>query len=88
MVYNAIAPLVHTMLVPMQRKLSSVVYASIFILLAGGCVEFSTGGDDGQLSPQTQILDVRVEPNPVAVGDTATFTVVILDSLDASFQFR
>jgi hypothetical protein len=37
---------------------------------------------------QTDILDVRVEPNPVAVGDTTVFTCVIADSLDERFEFR
>ena len=31
---------------------------------------------------------MKVEPNPVAVGDTATFTCIIEDSLDKSFQYN
>ena len=37
---------------------------------------------------QTRILQVKVEPNPVAMGDTATFTCVFADSLDKRFSFR
>ena len=37
---------------------------------------------------QTRILQVKVEPNPVAMGDTATFTCIIADSLDKRFRFE
>jgi hypothetical protein len=37
--------------------------------------------------PQTRILRVDVNPNPVVEGDTVTFTCVIADSLDERFQF-
>ncbi|WP_457653037.1 hypothetical protein [Rhodocaloribacter sp.] len=37
---------------------------------------------------QTTILAVRVEPDPVAAGDTARFTCIIEDSLDTRFRFR
>jgi len=52
-------------------------------LLLGGC-------DSGKPDPifrQTEILRVEVEPNPVSVGDTATFTCVIKDSTDDRFEF-
>jgi hypothetical protein len=50
-----------------------------------GC-DFPTGGEHPPVY-QTKILDVLVEPNPVAIGDTALFTVIIRDSLDTSFRF-
>jgi len=37
--------------------------------------------------PVTSIVRVEVEPNPVTVGDTATFTCVITDSLDSGFKY-
>jgi hypothetical protein len=37
---------------------------------------------------QTRILQVKVEPNPVTMGDTATFTCIIADSLDERFRFE
>lgn len=37
--------------------------------------------------PATQILDVRVEPNPVAVGETTTFTVIHTDSTETGFRY-
>ena len=52
-------------------------------LLLGGC-------DSGKPDPihrQTEILRVEVEPSPVPVGDTATFTGVIEDSTDERFEF-
>ena len=59
-------------------------------LLLTGCDLEGIGGTNpgpGQES-QTDILDVRVEPNPVAVGDTAVFTCIIADSTDERFEFR
>lgn len=46
-----------------------------------------SGGDPIE-AKQTTILDVIVEPDTVAPGDTATFTCVIEDSLDERFRFR
>lgn len=71
----------------MISKLSSVVYAFAFLLLLSGC-DFPGGTkEDGPPPLQTKILEVRIEPNPVAVGDTATFTAIIRDSLDTTFKF-
>jgi len=59
-------------------------------LLLTGCDLEGIGGTNPGLGPasQTDILDVRVEPNPVAVGDTAVFTCAIADSTDERFEFR
>jgi hypothetical protein len=45
-------------------------------------------GGTGEFPPATEILRVEVEPNPVAVGDTAVFTCVIEDSLESGFRFQ
>lgn len=37
---------------------------------------------------QTKILEVRVIPDTVAVGDTVLFHCIIEDSLDPSFEFK
>ena len=52
-------------------------------LLLNGC-DIPTGKDDPLA---TEILRVEVEPNPVAVGDTAVFTCVIRDSSQSGFTF-
>lgn len=60
-----------------------VATMTIAVLLLGGC-------DSGKPDPilrQTEILRVEVEPSPVPVGDTATFTCVIEDSTDERFEF-
>jgi hypothetical protein len=59
-------------------------------LLLTGCDLEGIGGTNPGPGPasQTDILDVRVEPNPVAVGDTAVFTCAIADSTDERFEFR
>jgi hypothetical protein len=69
--------------------MSYVVRAIAVVLIAtlvAGC-DFSPGGGENPPVFQTEILEVRVEPNPVAVGDTTTLTVIIEDSLDTSFRF-
>lgn len=56
------------------------------LLLLAGCDGF--GGGDEYRPYVTEILDVRVEPNPVAAGDTAIFTCVIEDSTDTTLVFK
>jgi hypothetical protein len=71
---------------PIKRRFVLPLFAALFTatLLLGGC-------DSGKPDPifrQTEILRVEVEPSPVPVGDTATFTCVIEDSTDERFEFR
>jgi len=56
----------------------------IALLLLTGCESF--GGDEYR-PDVTEILRVEVEPNPVAAGDTVTFTCVVTDSLRQDFKF-
>jgi len=58
------------------------------LLLTGCDLEGIGGTNPGKGQSQTNILDVRVEPNPVAVGDTAVFSCAIADSTDERFEFR
>jgi hypothetical protein len=53
-------------------------------LLLPGC-EFGTGKPDPLA---TEILRVEVEPNPVALGDTAVFTCVVKDSMNPDLQYQ
>jgi hypothetical protein len=57
------------------------------VLLLGGC-DWPGSEPEDPVANQTRILRVEVEPNPVAVGDTATFTCIIEDSTDERFRFR
>lgn len=57
----------------------------VVALLFSGCDSF--GGDEYR-PKVTEILDVRVEPNPVAVGDTAVFTCVVEDNADTTLAFK
>ncbi|HKI46381.1 MAG TPA: hypothetical protein VKA08_13715 [Balneolales bacterium] len=45
------------------------------------------GGGDKATAYQTRILEVKIQPDTVAVGDTARITCVIQDSTDKRFQF-
>ena len=54
------------------------------VLILTGCDSF--GGDEYRPFV-TEILDVRVEPNPVPAGDTAVFTCVVKDSTDTTLSF-
>jgi len=56
----------------------------IALLLLTGCESF--GGDEYR-PDVTEILRVEVEPNPVVAGDTATFTCVVKDSINADLLF-
>ena len=71
-----------------MKTLHSFILVVIVGMLLYGCnfLPNDTGGDE-ILPPQTTILDVRVEPDTVAPGDTASFTCIIEDSLDKSFKF-
>jgi hypothetical protein len=71
-------PLNHCFLLPL------IAAGLTAALLLPGC-EFGTGQPD---PPATEILRVEVEPNPVAVGDTAVFTCVIEDSLESGLIFK
>lgn len=62
-------------------SLLAAVFTAAFLL--AGC-----DGGTGEFPPATEILRVEVEPNPVAVGDTAVFTCVIEDSLESGLVFK
>lgn len=55
--------------------------------LGVGC-DWTVESSDTTDSLQTRILSVDVQPDPLAPGDTATFTAVLADSTDPSFEFR
>lgn len=67
----------------MKRELPTIFILAGFLLITTQCAT----SPDPEPPLQTRILEVRVEPNPVAVGDTATFTCIIEDSLDERFEF-
>ena len=66
----------------MHRKIAQLV-TLVFLIGWFACCS----GPDPDQPFQTRILEVRVQPNPVAVGDTVTFTCIIEDSLDERFKF-
>ena len=70
---------------PRQRLLKIALHLAV--LIATGCDGLPPGDPPGGPVPDTEILRVDVEPDPVAAGDTALFTVTIADSLDESFVF-
>jgi hypothetical protein len=66
-------------------RVAAPLLLTIALVSAGGC-EFEVGGakDDPLVA---EIVDVKVEPNPVAVGDTATFTCVIENARSDEITF-
>lgn len=71
----------------MRRSLFALSWAAYLMVLTAGCITEIPEGPE--ISPlQTKILEVRVVPDPVVVGDTARFTCIIEDSLDTRFHFR
>lgn len=63
----------------------------VSFILGTACDWTVEHGDQGSISSdtlQTHIVEVRSQPHPIPPGDTATFTAVIADSTDPSFEFR
>lgn len=67
---------------PVKAGLACFAALAVF----AGC-DFPGGTDPDPPLYQTDILEIRVTPNPVVMGDTAVFEVVISDSLDERFRF-
>ena len=65
-------------------------FALTSVLLVAGCDSWPGGENPGEEEPvpQTRILRVEVDPDTVAVGDTARFTCIIADSLNERFVFK
>jgi hypothetical protein len=55
----------------------------LLVVTLAGCDAWTSKPDP----PATQILDIRVEPNPVVAGETTTFTVVHTDSTETGFSY-
>ena len=75
----------------MRRHNLNVLFVMTALLLAVllySCGLPTDGGGPQILPPQTEILEVRVQPDTVAPGDTARFTCIIKDSLDKRFKFH
>ena len=74
------------LMIRFSHFVSSVLAAVLTaLLLLTGCESF--GGNEYRPFI-TEILDVRVEPNPVAPGDTAVFTCIVEDSTDTTLEFK
>ena len=59
----------------MMRRSHALTFAGVLALGLSAC---DFGGESPKLDPDAAtIREVRVEPNPVAVGDTALFTCVV-----------
>jgi len=70
-----------------MRRLTQLLLLLLTTILVSLLYSCSTTPDP---SPplQTRILQIKVQSNPVIVGDTTTFTCIIADSLDKRFSFR
>ncbi len=66
------------------RLLPVLLFGSLW--LAGCEFPADTGGDKA-MPYQTRILEVKIQPDTVAVGDTARITCIIRDSTDKRFLF-
>lgn len=58
------------------------------VLLVGCDISIPSGKPDPQPEMQTRILEIKIDPNPVAPGDSVQFICIIEDSLDENFDFR
>ncbi len=67
--------------------MNRICFAVGLLLFAGCELPFSDSAPPKEIPPQTEILRIDVDPNPVALGDTTRVTVVIRDSLDTRFKY-
>lgn len=70
-----------------NQTLLGLLIAFLLVTFFHACNWPSDSGGDQEHPSQTQILDVKVQPDTVAPGDTASFTCVIKDSTDKRFKF-
>lgn len=75
--------------VPMTSSRVSLLALLLLAATLTGCdgPPFGTPPDP-EPPPQTEILEIRLDPDTVAVGDTVLIHVVIRDSLDTRFVYE
>ena len=61
--------------------------AIFMLLLLSGC-SWVISDDDPPVEFVTEILEVKVSPNPVKLGEMVTFTCVVKDSTDPNLEFN
>lgn len=79
----------------LSKQIGFMNIRALLLVVLGSCAVAACEGIANPCAPenecqplQTSIKEVRVEPNPVLLGDSTLLTVVIEDSLDASFRYR
>jgi hypothetical protein len=70
-----------------NRTLNLFLTACLAVYFIQACGFPADSGGDQTKNPQTKILDIEVQPDTVAPGDTASFTCIIEDSTDNRFKF-
>lgn len=71
----------------MLKKCRVIQYYLTAIILIGLIQACTYGTPDPEPVPQTEILEIRLTPDTVAVGDTVLIHCLIKDSLDTRFNF-
>jgi len=71
----------------MKRAIFGLFLLAFFLFLGACDISYGGGEHDDRRPLQTRILEVLIEPDPIKVGETATFTAIIEDSLDTRFQY-
>ncbi|HKI45932.1 MAG TPA: hypothetical protein VKA08_11435 [Balneolales bacterium] len=69
------------------RLLPVLFLCGLWLAGCGGLAPGSTDPGDKAMPYQTRIIEVKKQPDTVAVGDTARITCIIRDSTDKRFQF-
>tara|TARA_R110002124_G_scaffold149259_4_gene315344 strand:- start:12652 stop:12978 length:327 start_codon:yes stop_codon:yes gene_type:complete len=60
--------------------------AIFMLLLLSGC-SWVISDDDPPVEFVTEILEVKISPNPVKLGEMVTFTCIVKDSTNANLEF-
>jgi hypothetical protein len=70
-----------------KQTLNLFLSACLAVFLIQACGFPADSGGDQTKYTQTKILNIKVQPDTVAPGDTASFTCIIEDSTDNRFKF-
>lgn len=73
--------------IPVHMRAVSMKSLLLFcaLIFLSGCDAWT---DTGQDPPATQILDIRVDPNPVVIDEKAILTVISQDSTNAGLNYE
>ena len=77
----------HTQSYVQKNIFTKMLWIAVCVIMFTSCGDIFPSGKDDPRVVDAEILRIDVEPNPVKVGDTVTFTCVLKDSLAENLLF-